>query len=114
MLGLLAMLLFAALQVGVYVYARTVVAAAASDGARYGGSEGIGPAAGAARADDVIAANLPASAHIVCSGSPDVDAASGLALATVQCRGRMRMLLVPLGIPVTIDVTASAVQEGAR
>lgn len=108
-LGLVVLLLFAVVQVAVYTYARTVVASAAADGARFGASEGVGPQAGAARADQVMASSLPRAARVPCRGAPDADAATGLLLSTVRCRGSLRLLL----FPVIIDVTASALQERA-
>ena len=46
---LLVLLLFGVLQVGVYFYARNIVAASAADAARYAAAAGVDPDAGAGR-----------------------------------------------------------------
>jgi Flp pilus assembly protein TadG len=111
---LLVLLLFGVLQVGLYLYARNIVAAAAADGARYGADQGIDTAAGAARATQLISRGLnnDDAAHLPCVGSTQVDPGSGLAVATVRCRGRLKMIFLPLGIPLSIDVTSSSLKEG--
>jgi Flp pilus assembly protein TadG len=112
---LLIFLLFAVIQVAVYYYVRNIVAASAADGARYAAASGVGPGAGGPRADRLIADGLTASAaaDIRCAGKPAVDAASGLRVATVHCRGPLRVLFLPLQLPVTIDVTSSVLEESA-
>ena len=110
---LLLMLLFAVLQVAIYFYARNVTAAAAADAARYAAAQGVEPSAGGARASELIRAGLDdadASA-IHCVGTPGRDAVSGLAITTVHCTGRLRLLFLPLGAPLTIDVTSSVLRE---
>jgi Flp pilus assembly protein TadG len=110
---LLLLLLFAVLQAAVYFYARNVVAAAAADAARYAAAQGVDPSAGGSRAGELIHAGLDdadASA-IHCIGTSRRDAASGLAVTTVHCHGRLRLLFLPLGTPLTIDVTSSVLRE---
>jgi Flp pilus assembly protein TadG len=110
---LLLLLLFAVLQAAVYFYARNVVAAAAADAARYAAAQGVDPRAGGPRADVLIHAGLDdadASA-IHCAGTSGRDAASGLDVTTVHCHGRLRLLFLPLGTPLTIDVTSSVPRE---
>jgi hypothetical protein len=51
------------------------------------------------------------AAGIRCTGAPGKDAASGLAVSTVHCRGRIRLLFLPLEMPLTIDVRSSVLQE---
>lgn len=113
---LLVFLLFAVLQVATYVYARTVIAASAADAARYAAGAGADPAAGGERARTLIREGLTAryAESVPCRGTASVDADSGLATTTVHCRGRAAMLLVPVHLPLTIDVTASALREGVR
>lgn len=110
---LLVFLLFAILQVAVYAYARNVVAAAAADGARYGAAAGADPGDGARRAVVLIrsALNAANAAAIPCAGTTSTDEASGLAVTTVHCRGRLPTLFLPLHLPLRIDVTSSALQE---
>jgi Flp pilus assembly protein TadG len=112
---LLLFLLFAVLQVAIYFYARNVVAAAAADAARYASAQGVDPRAGEPRANALIRAGLDdadASA-IHCTSRAGRDAASGLAITTVHCIGRLRLLFLPLGAPLTIDVTSSVLREPA-
>jgi Flp pilus assembly protein TadG len=110
---LLVLLLFAVLQVALYFYARNVIASAAADGARYAANAGVDPGSGAHRAAELIAGGLNASAagEVPCTSAASTDAASGLATVTVRCRGRMPLLLLPLQLPLTIDVQSSVLQE---
>jgi Flp pilus assembly protein TadG len=110
---LLILLLFCALQVGVYFYARNIVSASAADAARFAASYGVSPTAGGPRAEQLIADGLGADAasDIRCAGSTGVDARSGLAVVRVRCHGKVRAFLAPIDVPLTIDFTASALQE---
>jgi Flp pilus assembly protein TadG len=110
---LLILLLFCALQIGVYFYARNIVSASAADAARFAASAGASPSAGGPRAEQLIAAGLGADAtsDIHCTGRTGVDATSGLAVVTVHCRGRVHAFLAPIDVPLTIDFTASALRE---
>jgi len=110
---LLVLLLFAVLQVAVYAYERNIVAASASDAARYAANAGASPADGGRRASDLIAKGLTsADARLVpCTGTSAVDRRSGLSIVRVHCSGRMRLLLLPFPVPLGIDVTGSALQE---
>lgn len=113
MSGLLVFLLFAVLQAAVYFYARNVAAASTADAARYAAAEGVDARAGGPRAELLIRRGLDDAdaAAISCVGRPGLDAASGLATATVHCRGRIRLLFLPLGLPLTVDTTSSVLQE---
>jgi Flp pilus assembly protein TadG len=110
---LLIMLLFAVLQVAIYFYARNVAAASAADAARYTAVEGIDPGEGGARAEALIRQGLDDAdaSSIHCTGALGRDAASGLATTTVHCTGHLRLLFLPLHLPLTIDVTSSALKE---
>jgi Flp pilus assembly protein TadG len=112
---LLVLLLFAVLQVAVFVYARNVVSAAAADAARYAANAGVDPADGDARARQVLRDGLPdrAAAAIACHSEDAVDTPSGLDVARVRCRGRLPMLLLPFDIPLDIDVSSAVVKEHA-
>ena len=112
---LLVFLLFAVLQVAIYFYARNVAAAAAADAARYAAAESVDPSAGSARARVLLHDGLDdADANAIrCTSRPGVDAASGLAVTTVHCSGRVRLFFTPLGLPLTIDVTSSVLRERA-
>ena len=109
---LLVLLLFGVLQVGVYFYARNIVAASAADAARYAAAAGVDPGAGGPRAEQLIHSGLGASG-IRCRSRTGVDPRSRLAVATVQCTGRIKAFLVPIDLPLTIDQTSSALRERA-
>jgi Flp pilus assembly protein TadG len=111
---LLVFLLLAVLQVAVYFYARNVVAASAADAARYAAAEGVDSGAGGPRAEALLRAGLDDrdAAAIRCTSAPARDAASGLAVTKVHCRGRIRLLFSPLAVPLTIDTTSSVLREG--
>jgi Flp pilus assembly protein TadG len=111
---LLILLLFCVLQLGVFFYARNIVSASAADAARFAASYGSSPSAGGARAEELIAEGLgggDTAADIRCSSRAGVDTSSGLATVTVHCHGRVQALLAPIEVPLTIDFTASALQE---
>jgi Flp pilus assembly protein TadG len=111
---LLILLLFAVLQAAVYFYARNVAASSAADAARYASTEGMSPSVGAARAEALIREGLDRedASAIACTSGPGFDEASGLAVTTVHCRGRLRLFFSPLRLPLTIDVTSSVLREG--
>lgn len=106
-------LLFGVLQVGVYVYARNVISAAAADGARSGSALDADPAEGGRRAHKVI--NRGLTAHIAkdvpCEGAATYDPDSHLPVTTVRCHGRLGLLFLPLSMPLVVDVHASALRE---
>lgn len=110
---LLVFLLLGVLQVAVYFYARNVIAASAADGARYGAAAGVDPGAGGPRATELVGEGLDAAdaSAIRCIGIPGRDPASGLAVETVRCEGRIRLLFSPLHLPLTIAVTSSVLKE---
>ncbi|HEV7206179.1 MAG TPA: TadE/TadG family type IV pilus assembly protein [Jatrophihabitans sp.] len=112
--GLLVFLLFAVLQAAVYFYARNVAAASTADAARYAAAEGVDPRAGGPRAAMLLRQGLDdADAKAIsCVGRADRDTRSGLATTTVHCRGRIRLLFLPLGLPLTVDTTSSVLREG--
>ena len=111
---LLVLLLFAVLQVAVYVYERNIVAASAADAARYAASAGSRSRRRrhVARPTLIAQGLTSADARLVpCTGAAAVDRASGLSIVRVHCSGRMRLLLLPFPVPLGIDVTGSALQE---
>lgn len=109
---LLVLLLFAVLQVAIYVYARNVVSSAVADAARYAATND--PDSGAQRANDLVAKGLNrrSADALRCVGRTDTDAASGLATVTVRCAGRIGPTFLPLGLlPLRVDVSSSVLQE---
>jgi Flp pilus assembly protein TadG len=109
---LLVLLLFGVLQVGVYFYARNIVAASAADAARYAAAAGTDPSAGGPRAEQLIEDGL-SSSDITCTSGPGLDARSQLPVTTVHCTGRVKAFFVPIDIPLTVDLTSSALREQA-
>jgi TadE-like protein len=110
---LLLLLLFGVVQVAVYFYVRTIVAASAADAARFAGNEGVSSPNGGDRASMLIrqAATAEIAQAIRCDGGDDRDVASGLVEAVVRCHGPVRLAFLPLNMPLTIDVTARSVKE---
>src|SRR6476646_99308 len=110
---LLVLLLFAVLQIGVYFYARNIIAASAADAARYAAAADVAPAAGGQRARALIADALgSAQARAIrCTSTSGTDASSGLPVATVHCVGHVRTLGVAMDLPLRVDFTSSALQE---
>lgn len=113
---LLVFLLFAVLQVAVFFYARNIVAASAADAARYAANSGVDSADGGPRAAELIGKGLGSveAARIPCRGSTSTDTASGLVVASVHCRGRLKLTFLPLDVPLWIDVTSSSLKEGPQ
>ncbi len=111
---LLVLLLFGVLQVAVYCYARNIIAAAAADAARAAANAGADPRSGAAQAGALVARGLNAAtaAQVPCTSRADADPATGLGTVTVQCRGHLKLLLLPLRLPLTIDVSSTVLREG--
>jgi len=80
-----------------------------------GASTGVDSTAGGPRASELIRKGLGfgAAARIPCRAGTAIDPDSGLAVATVHCRGRLRLTFLPLDLPLWIDVTTSSLKEGA-
>jgi Flp pilus assembly protein TadG len=104
-------LLLAVVQVGVYLYVRTVVGAAASSGARYAAAAGVGASQGGQQADQLSARSLPRALRVPCVGDAGTDRATGLRVVRVRCAGAIRPVLGMLGPVLRVDVRAEALQE---
>jgi hypothetical protein len=113
---LLVTLLFVVLQIAVWFYARTIVASAAADAARYAATTGGGHGTGARRAGELIDDGLSAgvAGQIPCEDRTSVDPESGLPTTTVHCRGQLKVVLLPFDIPLTIDVHSTSFLERSR
>lgn len=111
----LLLLLFLVLQVAIWFYARTVVAAATADAARFTASTDASESAGAQRAHDQIADGLGdrSAAQIRCTDTFGHDV-SGLPITTVHCQGRPKLLLLPYAFPVGVDAHSSVLREAGR
>jgi len=110
---LLVLLLFGVLQVGVYFYARNIIAASAADAARYAAASGATPAAGDARAEQLIADGLGSADGITCTTARSTDPQTRLPVTTVHCIGTVKALFAPVRIPLRIDITSAALTETA-
>ncbi|MGN6607937.1 MAG: TadE/TadG family type IV pilus assembly protein [Jatrophihabitans sp.] len=110
---LLVLLLMAVLQVAVYFYARTVVASATADAARYAAARGVSADAGAVRAQRLVSDGLDANdaGAIRCRGAVGTDGGSGLPVTRVRCSGEIRLLFLPLGVPLRVDTTSTVLKE---
>jgi Flp pilus assembly protein TadG len=112
---LLVMLLLGVVQTAIYFYARNVVAASAADAARYAAAEGVPAHDGGSRAERLIHDGLDETdaGALHCAGLLGRDTESGLATTTVHCQGRLRLLFLPLHLPLTIDVSSSVLKESS-
>lgn len=110
---LLVLLLFGVIQVAAVFYVRSVIAAAASDGARYGANAGVEPGAGGLRATQLIARGLSAGASrgFQCVEQEQVDAATGTAVEAVRCQGRMRSVFLPVAGLFEVGATGKSLRE---
>jgi hypothetical protein len=110
---LLALLLFGVLQVAALFYVRSVVASAASDGARYAANAGVEPSAGGPRATELIARGLTdqLAKGFSCLGEQQRDAETGTAIARVRCEGRIRSVFLPLGALITVSASGQSFRE---
>lgn len=112
LVGSLVTLMFLALvQLGVDYHVRNVLAACVAEGARYGATADVAdPAAGAARANDLIAQSLGWSyAHATPADvQDDIDG-----VPTVTVTARVRLPLVAWFLPVgpAVHVTGHALVE---
>lgn len=101
-------------QVGVALHVRTLVAAAASEGARYGAAADRTPAEGAERAQSALRDSLGdrIGAAIRCApaaGGGVVDV-GGAPAVEIVCRGPMPIVFLP-SPAVTIEVKGHALEE---
>lgn len=110
---LLVFLLFAVLQVAVFFYARNIISASAADAARFAAAAGVPASAGKDRAEQLIRQALGGQDAITCTSTPALDPDSQLPVTQVHCVGHVRALFAPLDIPLTVNVTTSALKEQA-
>ena len=110
---LLVLLLFGVLQVAALFYVRSVVASAASDGARYGANAGVEPSAGGQRASELISRGLTdnLAKGISCVGQQERDPETGTAVASVRCQGRIRSVFLPLGALIAVSASGQSLRE---
>jgi hypothetical protein len=109
---LLLMLVLGILQVAVYLHVRNVAAASAAEGARYAANADVPEAAGADRAEAILASTVghATAAHLTCSGALD-EGPGGVIVSSVRCTGAIPVFFVPFGEALAIDVSGHSVEE---
>lgn len=109
---LLAAIFFVVLQVGIYLYQRSIVASSTLAAARYAANANVPTAQGADRAHALLADALadPAAAGITCTAIDEIGE-GGLDLITVRCEGSVPSLASMLGPVLPISSKASAIEE---
>jgi hypothetical protein len=110
---LLIFLVFAVLQVAIYLYVRNIVQASAAAGARYAANQGVDYGAGGEQASALVRQGSSAAIarDLPCHGSPGQDV-TGLPLAVVHCGGHLKSIFLPLGRVLSVDVTVRVLKEG--
>lgn len=112
---LLLFLLFAVMQVAIYLHVRNIVVASAAEGARYAANANVDPELGASRAIELIrkGAGNRTAADISCTGSEETDS-TGLQIVRIRCIGSIEVFFLPIGANVLpIDISARSLKEGA-
>ena len=109
---LLVLLFLVVMQVGVVLHTRTVLVAAAQEGARYGANADRGPADAERRALEVVADALsPEVAAGLDQPRATVADLDGAPVLQVTLAGPMPLVLLPAG-PLRMTVRGSALEEG--
>lgn len=109
---LLVTLLLVVLQVAVVLHTRTVLVAAAAEGARVGANADRGPADGVARTRALIADALSPEAAAGMDVTPGpATTPDGLPVVEIVVRGRLPTVFLPVG-PLEVTVRGHALEEG--
>lgn len=110
---LLSAIFLVVLQVGLYLYQRSVIASSAMAAARYAANANVAAEEGAARASTLIAEALSekTASSVSCTSSEQLGA-GGLRLVVVRCTGAIPSIVAALGSLLPIEVTARAIVEG--
>jgi len=110
---MLSAIFFVVLQVGIYLYQRSVIASSALAAARYAANANVDASEGADRASDLIsdALSVETSSGITCSSSEQLGA-DGLRLVVVRCIGAVPSIVSALGSLLPVDASARAIEEG--
>lgn len=109
---LLAAIFFVVLQVGIYLYQRSIIASSTLAAARYAANANIPTAQGSARAHQLLSDALSesAAAGISCTATDQLGEGD-LQLVVVRCVGSVPSLAAVLGPVLPIDSEASAIEE---
>ena len=110
---LLSSIFLVVLQVGLYLYQRSVIASSAMSAARYAANANVETQEGAARASSLIAGALSDDvvAGLTCAAS-NRTGADGVVLVVVECQGAIPSIVTALGDLLPIEVSAQAIAEG--
>lgn len=98
------------LQVGWAMHTRTVLTAAAAEGARFGANADRGESDAVARAQTAVAQALSGSAAAAMRYDARMVERGGLALMEVEVTGPMPLVFLPAG-PLRITVRGHALEE---
>ena len=109
---LLAAIFFVVLQVGIYLYQRSIIASSTLAAARYAANANVPTSEGGVRAHALLADALSdsAAADITCT-SGDQIGEGGLRLVVVRCEGSVPSMASVLGAVLPINSEASAIEE---
>lgn len=97
-------------QVGLLLHTRTLLVAAAQEGARYAANADVSLAAGEQRTRDVLAEGLSEAVARRTSVAARPLSRDGLQVVEVTVRGRLPLRLLP-GAPVELTVRGHALEE---
>jgi len=110
---LLSAIFLVVLQVGIYLYQRSVIASSAMSAARYAANANVDAGEGGDRATSLIAEALSAqTAESLSCTSQEQLGEDGLRLVVVHCTGAVPSIVGALGALLPIDATARAIEEG--
>ena len=110
---LLSTIFFVVLQVGVYLYQRSVIASSALAAARYAANANVEAGEGGSRAARLIADALsPSTAGGIDCAASEATGQGGLRLVVVECTGSVPSIVSVLGPVLPVDATARAIEEG--
>lgn len=110
---LLSALFFLVLQVGIYLYERSVIASSALAAARYAANANVAASEGGPRASQLIADALSRDAAdgMSCAASEQIGD-DGVRLVVVECTGSIPTIVSALGPMLPVSATARAIEEG--
>ncbi len=111
--ALLLLLTFGAVQVGLVLHARNVLAADAAEGARHAAELGVAVDAGAAHAEELAHRTVPGATRTLSCSARQTAGPAGVLLAEVTCHADVRLAFVPIGA-VQLTATGRAVKERDR
>jgi hypothetical protein len=109
--GLLSLLFFGVLQVGVVLHVRNVLVASAAEGARQAAAAGADPDRAAATTSALVRQALSAGTAAAFPPAVTQTTVAGLPAVQVELHGSLPLFLLPLGRVLPITVRAHALDE---